>query len=316
MKKVTKKEVYELLKNSRRLVLTMHVNPDGDAFGSTLGLAHSLMAMGKEVQIVLDDKRIPPKFAFLKGYEKIRLAAEGETIDADLLVSLDASTKDRIGRLPQIVKAPVLNIDHHVSNTEYADYLYLEPNYAATGEIIAELLLDMEMLLDKDTADCLYLAMATDTGFFKFANTTEHTLTMAARMIGRGARPNFVSESFEMRSEAELNALKSVLETLDYHYDGKVCGLSVPKDVMEQEGISTDGFVDYPRSLCGVEVAYLLKYVDQEVTRVSLRSKNINVIPIAETFGGGGHMRASGCTIQAGLEEAKQKLLEAMKGKI
>lgn len=313
MKRIDLGAVHQLLQENQVFVLTMHVNPDGDAFGSTLGLYHSLKKMGKEVQIWLDDKKIPEKFAFLPGYEQVKLLQEETPIKADLVISLDASTAERIGRIPQVVQAPVLNIDHHVSNTEYADYLYLKPDYAATGELVGELLLSCAMPLEEDSANCLYLALATDTGFFKYANTTAHTLEMAAAMVAHGAKPNVLSEAFEMRTDQELEALKQVLPSLSYSYDGRVCGLVVPKEVMSLEGISTDGFIDYPRSLKGVEVAYLLKYVDDETTRVSLRSKQVNVIPIAETFGGGGHERASGCTIHAGLDEAKKRLLEAMK---
>jgi phosphoesterase RecJ-like protein len=209
-----------------------------------------------------------------------------------------------------IVEAPILNIDHHISNLRFADYYYLNSNAAATGEIIFELFRLTNFPINADIATCLYTAIATDCGFFRYANTTSATMRYAAELIENGAKPHVISESLESRPLDAVLALTKVLETLETYYKGKIAAITVYPDMVSEPG-STEGFINYPRNIEGVEIAIMFKVVDEKTVRVSLRSRRADVSKLALSFGGGGHARAAGCTIFGSLAEAKNTIMNA-----
>ena len=313
MKRLTLKETAKRLLAAQNPVLTAHVHPDGDSLGSLLGLAELLQTLGKQPQIWLDDD-VPPAYRFLPGWEKIqRLPENSVRLTGDLLVVLDASDKGRIGRVGEYLEAPLLNIDHHVSNMEYADELYLDVKAAATGEIITQLAGELQCKLSASAAAALYVAIATDCGFFRYANTTPQTLCMAALLVEAGAKPAEISEALETRPYAEVVALREVLATLEVTAAGRVAYITVTPEVAARID-STEGFINYPRTLDGVEVAVLFKFQDDQHARVSLRSKGTDVSQVALAFGGGGHTRAAGCSIEGDSpEDMRRKVLTEVK---
>ena len=226
---------------------------------------------------------------------------------------LDASTYERIGRVGALFSAPIFNIDHHISNSEFADHLYLKPDFAATGEIITDLCEQWNWPITESMGNALYMAIATDCGFFKFSNTTANTLKMASRCVAAGARPNVISETIEAVSAARLEVTKQVMQTIAFYKDNRVATIELSPEVMNILGDDTDGFVDIIRNVDTVDVAILLKGESTNRTRISLRSKGTDVNTIANCFGGGGHIRAAGCTIEASIDEAKARLLEVIK---
>lgn len=295
---------------ARSVIITGHVHPDGDCLGSMLGLYRMLKQRQIDARVILDDD-IPALYAFLPDVKSVEKPAE--PIEADLLVVLDASDIERIGKTRDMVTAPILNIDHHISNTKFADYLLLDTKAAATGSILYEMLSHMNFELDEMTATCLYTAIATDCGFFRYANTTSDTMRYAAELLNHGVRPEYVSEALETKPAKSINTLIRVLETLEFSCNGKVASVTIPLDILE-DGENTDSFINYPRSIEGVEVAVMFKQAESDLTRVSLRSKELDVSSIALSFGGGGHQRAAGCSIQSPLAEAKAKTLTAVAG--
>lgn len=313
MKRLTLQETAQRLLEAKKLVLTAHVHPDGDSLGSLLGLESLLTVLGKQVEIWLDDE-VPPAYRFLPGWECIqRLPENAVRLDGDLLVVLDASDKGRIGRVGECLKAPLLNIDHHVSNMEYADELYLNVKAAATGEIITQLAKEFQCALPPSAAAALYVAIATDCGFFRYANTTPQTLRMAALLVEAGAKPAELSEALETRPYGEVVALREVLTTLEVTAAGRVAYITVTPEVAARID-STEGFINYPRTLDGVEVAVLFKFQDDQHARVSLRSKGADVSQVALAFGGGGHTRAAGCSVDGDSpEDMRQKVLTEVK---
>ncbi len=313
MKRLTLQETAQRLLEAKKLVLTAHVHPDGDSLGSLLGLESLLTVLGKQVEIWLDDE-VPPAYRFLPGWECIqRLPENAVRLDGDLLVVLDASDKGRIGRVGECLKAPLLNIDHHVSNMEYADELYLDVKAAATGEIITQLAKEFQCALPPSAAAALYVAIATDCGFFRYANTTPQTLRMAALLVEAGAKPAELSEALETRPYGEVVALREVLTTLEVTAAGRVAYITVTPEVAARID-STEGFINYPRTLDGVEVAVLFKFQDDQHARVSLRSKGADVSQVALAFGGGGHTRAAGCSVDGDSpEDMRQKVLTEVK---
>ena len=304
-------ETGELLKAAKKLVIVSHVSPDGDTLGSSLALMHALRMLGKEVIMNVDDD-ISTVYSFLPGIDEYRRFAPEESVNADLLVIIDASSADRAGNALAVVKSPaVLNIDHHKTNTRFADYLYLDSDAAATAEIIYSLLLEMEIELTRDIATCIYEGIYTDTGSFKYSNTTSNTLKTAADLLNYGVNPSLISDNMELKSRSQVEMLRKVLETLTFLKDGKIAYIEIPTELYDHN-VETDAFISYPRYVEGVEIALLFKQVEENLTRVSFRSKEIDVAKIALSFGGGGHKKAAGCSIYAPLKEAEKVILEAV----
>lgn len=308
--KLKLESVADLLKKNHHFVITAHLNPDGDAVGSVLGLAHLLTGMGKKVTCLIDDD-IPDNFQIMPGCETINKPLQ--PIDnVDLLIILDSSDLERIGKVKDVVNAPILNIDHHISNNEFADYLYLDHKKAATGEIIFELLKQMNITLTQEIAICLYVAIATDCGFFRYANTSENTMNIGAELIHAGVKPNLVSEELEKKPLQSLKTLAKVLQSLELFADGKIGCITINEELLACCD-STEGFIDFARTVEGVDVAVMVKYVDHATCRISMRSKTVDVSKIALNFNGGGHVRAAGCTLNYSLDEAKKIILQTIK---
>jgi phosphoesterase RecJ-like protein len=304
-------ETGELLKAAKKLVIVSHVSPDGDTLGSSLALMHALRMLGKEVIMNVDDD-ISTVYSFLPGIAEYCRFAPDESVDADLLVIIDASSADRAGNAMAVVKSPaVLNIDHHKTNTRFADYLYLDSDAAATAEIIYSLLLEMGIKLTRDIAICIYEGIYTDTGSFKYSNTTSNTLKTAADLLKYGVNPSLISDNMELKSRSQVEMLRKVLETLTFLKDGKIAYIEIPPELYDHN-IETDAFISYPRYVEGVEIALLFKQVEANLTRVSFRSKEIDVAKIALSFGGGGHKKAAGCSIYAPLKEAEKAVLDVV----
>ena len=304
-------ETGELLKAAKKLVIVSHVSPDGDTLGSSLALMHALCMLGKEVIMNVDDD-ISTVYSFLPGIAEYRRFAPEESVDADLLVIVDASSADRAGNALDVVKSPaVLNIDHHKTNTRFADYLYLDSDAAATAEIIYSLLLEMGIKLTRDIATCIYEGIYTDTGSFKYSNTTSRTLKTAAALLNYGVNPSLISDNMELKSRSQVEMLRKVLETLTFLKDGKIAYIEIPLELYDHN-VETDTFISYPRYVEGVEIALLFKQVEANLTRVSFRSKEIDVAKVALSFGGGGHKKASGCSIYAPLKEAEKVVLDVV----
>ena len=307
-KKINLLETGNMLLAAQKIVLCCHVSPDGDTLGSALGLARFLEQQGKEV-IVFADDHINKSLSFIPGIEKVQRPEEGVLVEADLFVVVDASSFDRVGICNEVVKAPVLlNIDHHISNTEFADYLYLDAEAAAAGEIMCDLFEAMGWEYDEAIATDFYTAITTDCGSFRYSNTTSKTMQRAAKLLDYGVKPNEISDMLDVRSRKTTELLAKVLPSLTFDYEGKVAHITITNDLYDKEA-QTDSFVSYPRYIEGVEVAIMFKAVELEVTRVSMRSSNVDVASVALSFGGGGHLRAAGCTIYAPVEEAKAQLL-------
>lgn len=309
------RQAASLLQNAKTLVLTAHIHPDGDSLGSMLGLFLALQAQGKKVDLLLDDV-VPASYHFLPQWKKIAKPGDSSQVSPDLLVVLDASDIERIGKVNQVVKAPILNIDHHISNTRFAEYYYVDSQSSATGEIIAQLLQLMNCQITSEIATCLYTAIATDCGFFRYANTSPATLRYAAELVEAGAKPQFISEELEKRPLSSLITLTKVLQTTELHHGGKVAIITIPKDMLQDPNENTEGFINYPRSIEGVEIAILLKAIDERTVRVSFRSHRVDVSQIALSFGGGGHVRAAGCTVHESMDKAKALVLDAARQQV
>ena len=306
---ITLQAAAEKIKAANKILITAHVQPDGDAIGSTLAAMQMLRAMGKSAQIYIDDDA-RKNLQFLPHAEEIRRPSDGEKFDVDLLLILDTAP-DRINKVREITDAPILNIDHHVTNSGEDVELYLDSDAAATCEIIFRLAGELGIKITPEIATCLYTGLATDTGFFKFSNTRADTFKIAAELVNCGVVPNLVSEELEKRSLSEIFGIRTALNSLRFFYGGKVAGMFLTLEQMRQID-STEAFIGMIRVIEGVEVAFVISEREEKVCRVSMRSKGVDVSKIANGLGGGGHVRAAGCTIYKTLDDAEKILLEAI----
>lgn len=317
---IGRERLHRELEKAYSILLTVHVSPDGDAIGSLLAMYEALTAKGKAVTMVIDDK-VPHKYTFLPLVRQIKTADEvfGKTGQSDtsaawdLMVILDASTFERIGLVGRAAAAiPTVNIDHHISNSRFAKMLYLKADFAATGEILTDLFLAWHWEITPSMAEALYLAIGTDCGFFRYSNTTAHTLEMGAECVRRGAHPNIISEAVEAVSLKRLEITQKALQTISFAAEGQIGFIALDRELMAEAADDTDGYVDLVRQVDTVDVAVLLKAVDHQHTRVSLRSKRTDVNAVAAVFGGGGHIRAAGCTIDKPLVKARAELCRVL----
>ena len=311
--RISLKEAGTLLQEAQNIVITAHVNPDGDAIGSSLGVMHYLRDLGKQVRVVIDDD-IPRNFAFLNAcdiIEKPTAAETGEKEPIDLLLILDTSI-DRTGDVMEAFSPTrILNIDHHVTNSLACPAVYLDADSAATAEIIYQLLQEMNAKITKDIAMAVYTGLATDTGFFRFPNTTPFTMRAAADLLERGAEPGIISEAVEAKPFARVIGMAKALEGAELLFGGKLAGIFLDRTAAESLD-STEGLIDSLRVIEGTDVSVLLKWKEDGVFRISMRSKKTNVSKVAAAFSGGGHERAAGCTLKMNFIEAKRTILEAL----
>ena len=301
---ITLKQAAQKIQAANKILLTAHILPDGDAVGSTLAMLQILRSMGKDAQIFIDDT-IRENLHALPHFDEIRRPAKGEKFDADLLLILDTEP-DRIGNVRNLTDAPILNVDHHVTNSGEGYDLYLEHEAAATCEIVFKLAGELGAKISPDAATCLYAGLATDTGFFQFSNTRMETLRTAAELVNCGVRPNEISEQLERRSVAEVREMSKALQSAKIFFGGKVAGIFLTR------AESTEGFIDLIRVIDGVDVAFMINEKAPNFCRVSMRSKGVDVATIANSLGGGGHVRAAGCTLKTSLDEATKILVEAI----
>lgn len=309
---VSIKHSAKLLSQANHIVLTAHVHPDGDALGSLLALYACLSVQGKQVKILLDDE-VPRAFKFLTNWDKIEKPRNVMT-GVDLLVVLDSSDLERTGKVKDVVSAPILNIDHHISNLKFADYWYIDSQVAATGELIFKLLKEMNTTITSSMASALFAAIATDCGFFRYANTSAETLKIASELVALGAKPHSISEYLDTKPLAVIKILPKVLDTLeifDCGQYGQIAALTLNQEILADFKDDTEGFINYPRNIEGVEIAIMFKEADAHSVRVSLRSRMTDVSQLALAFGGGGHARAAGCTVSEPLDKAKNLVIDA-----
>jgi phosphoesterase RecJ-like protein len=309
-------------KPGQRVCLTTHVNPDGDGLGSEAGLVHLLRARGVDA-VITNPTPTPPRFSFLfedlPGVDRTAEAVR-ELRRADTIVVLDISDLGRLGMLSETVRGrgvPVACIDHHVSEGVLPDGpRYLDPDAAATGELIFELAIANGWTLTEAAARGLYVAILTDTGGFRFSNTRPRTLRVAAELLEAGVDPEQIYlEVYARAPEGRPRLFAEALQTLVVEPEHGLAWVTVPPGAIERLGVSSDdleGVVEFPRSIEGVRMALLFREVSQGRVKVSLRSVgDVDVAAFSKPFGGGGHTKAAGLALQGSLAEVQATVLTA-----
>jgi bifunctional oligoribonuclease and PAP phosphatase NrnA len=313
--------ISDLIGRNRTFLITAHERLDGDALGSELALFHMLVGMGKEATIYNQDVT-PENYRFLPASDRIvRELPPLESIE--VAVVLDCSELERVGKeAPRIASVPhMINIDHHISNEGFCEAALIDSQASSTGELICRLASHMGVAVSRQMASCLYTAILTDTGGFRYGNTSRGALLAAADLVAVGADPQWISENvYETNSPAKIRLLAAVLPTLTIDEAGSVGSLTVTQQALAAADAlpeHTEGFVDLPRSIRGVKIAILYAELPDGRFKLSMRSKGkVNVERVARTFGGGGHVNAAACRMEGTLPDIRRRVLEAIRASV
>jgi phosphoesterase RecJ-like protein len=314
----TLQEAARRIADADRVLLSTHVSPDGDGIGSGLGLAQGLAALGKEAVLHMADP-VPAYLGFLPGQARVR--SGGTNAEPwDVLVTLDCGDWERLGEAPgdRSLLGTVINLDHHRSNEHYGDLDVIDPEASATGLMAFHLLRELGAPIDADAALCLYTAIATDTGFFRYSNTDVATFEAATELVRAGASPYAVHHALhENNPPSRLRMMGEGLRRMQFFGGDRIGIIALDSDAFTAADASADdaeGLVDLPRSVASVEVAAQLRPTPEGTAyKVSLRSKKlVDVAQVAEQFGGGGHARAAGCRLDGPLDQARDRLVAAI----
>lgn len=307
----------DLFQSARRIVICSHMNPDGDNLGSIMAMYHMAKNHGKDAYVICNDE-IPTEEKFLPGLEAVVRSEDFENMDIDLMIVLDCSDLNRIGSCKDLFfKAEkTINIDHHNTNTGFADLNIVDFSSPATCETLFEVFEALDYPMDQEIATCLYCGISTDTGSFKYDSVRSRTFEIAAKLMDCGISLNEISvHLYQSRTKEKTALLLKALDSLEYFANDQIGVVIVrEQDILETKARKSDaeGIVEFIRDIKEVELALLLKEKDDFV-RLSARSKSfIDCTKIASQFNGGGHIRASGGTIYGmTIEEAKQKVVQA-----
>jgi phosphoesterase RecJ-like protein len=306
------------LKESYRVLLTCHRNPDGDAIGSELAIAELAEKIGVEAVIVNRDAT-PANLMMLPGADRVMVAEalpEDFPEKYDLVITVECPQIERAG-FEGLSQCPILNIDHHPDNPAYGVVNYLDDQSPAVGEMVWRLFAEIGVLPSPDAATNMFTALSTDTGDFRYSNATGRAFRAAAEMVDAGAKPPAVANwVHNNRSLASVRLLGESLRTLRIICDGKLALISADQRAFERAEAGpedTEETVNIPRSVAGVEAVVYFKQWEPGVVRISLRSRgSVDVRKIAASFGGGGHPNAAGCTVNGTLAEVEEKVTAAV----
>lgn len=288
-------EIREFLTGEGKILVVSHFFPDGDAIGSLLAFGSMLHQLDADFILAIDDA-CPEKYSFLPGFAKIRnLREQPLEIEFPKVVVLDAGALARIGSARRCIGkgTKILNIDHHFTGEMYGDLNLVDPNASATAEILYNLCIELDLEIDINIAYGLYVGILTDTGRFRFANSSARAMKICSEFLSKGVDPGWVTENLYFNLPFELiQALARALFTIELHYGGLVCIIRLEHGHYIED---SEWFVGYASSIKGVALAAFICEMDPGVYKVSLRSRcSIAVSDVARKFGGGGHLKAAG----------------------
>ena len=299
----------ELLAHDNILIIS-HQNPDGDTLGAAFALCYALTSLRKHVRVACPDN-LPKRFSYLYHDYK-----ESDFLES-YIVAVDVAALQLFGNLREAYGGKVdMCIDHHPSNELYAAKTYVRSDVAAACELIYEVIQSMGAEITPQIANCLYTGIATDTGCFKFSNTTENTHKVAAELFRLGADYRFINEYlFEIKSKQRIWIERQAINTMEFFSRDRIAIIHISQEMITSSAVDEselDGIPAIPRSVAGVMIGITLKEKQDGTQKISVRTtEKVNASKICAQFGGGGHARAAGCVIQADYQTAKKMLLEA-----
>ena len=315
---MTLDSILEEIKKANSIVLLAHENPDGDAIGSLAAMNLALKELGKQPDVLI--KEYPVTFRFLPGMDEVKKDSDVESYD--LAISLDCANLkllNSLGHHFENAKSKIV-IDHHGSNTMYGDLNYVDQNSPACAQLLLILFNYYKIEITKDIGTCLLTGIVTDTGGFRYDNTTAETFEFVSALLQKGVKVSKVYQKvFASMSKTKFDLHRIALDRTELLYDGKIAFTYITKEdelkVNSQAG-DYDGIVEKLRDIEGVEVSVFLRETEKGI-KASLRSKDyVNVSELCMIFGGGGHIRAAGCTVPGTIDQVKNQIINQVKAAI
>jgi len=313
-KMLTPYETAAWLKETDNFLIITHRRPDGDTIGSASALAHGLREQGKTAFVLYNPEITPRYLRFVEKYHA------PDDFAPDYVLAIDTATIDLFPKNAQMYKDSVsLCIDHHSSNSLYAEKTCLNIENAACGEIIFDILIALSGSIDSITAECLYVAVSTDTGCFSFGNTTAYTLCVASQLVKAGAPNKELNKVlFRTKTHARISVEGMMTSAIEYYFDDKVAMAFITREMMEISGAEEDDIDDItalPGSIEGVCIGITIREMSSpHDCKFSVRTRPpYNAQQICAEFGGGGHKLAAGCSVEKTISEAKQMMLDVLK---
>jgi bifunctional oligoribonuclease and PAP phosphatase NrnA len=307
-------ELVSHIRRSQRFLLSSHQRPDGDAIGSAVGMALALREMGKSAHVVMD--ATPPHYLQpFPAVDGIQVAASvDETADASII--MECSSLDRTG-VRGLDGSPVLNIDHHIGNTQYGQINWVDESAAACSELVFTLIESLGVPLTRDVATHIYLGLLTDTGSFHFSHITPRSFEIARRCVEAGADPQWIARThYDSSTLARVKIFGAVLNAMRLDNTGRVALLTATRATVTGAGGSyddTDGIINFPLTVKDIQAVAFFKDAGPGDWRVSMRSKgDVDVGAIARSYGGGGHKNAAGCSAKGELEALQETFLRLL----
>lgn len=293
------------------ILLLTHSSPDGDTLGSAYAICRVLQSMGKKAAVLSEE--LPQKFEYLKEY------IAPQSFEPEYIAAIDVAEEGLLPEAAHSFRGKIeLCIDHHISNTRYAEEYCVEPTAAACAEVVFKLLTAMAQPIDSLTATALFTGLTTDTGCFRYSNVTPQTHQTAAKLLQLGAQGHKINKlMFETNTKQRVKLEQLALSTLEYFYEDKIAVMCITKEMLEVSGAQsgdTEGLPSVPRTISGVEVGITIREKSDGSLKASVRSneKLCSASELCARFGGGGHAAAAGCSFEnIGFDKAKRLLVEA-----
>lgn len=309
--KINLKKAVELISTAENIVILSHKSPDGDTLGSASALYYTLISMGKKAVMKCSDT-IPSKYNYMFSEYDTSINLDSE----DFIISVDIADEALFGdKLKEYSGKVDLSIDHHKSSKLFAKFTLLDEYASATCQIMFNVIVKLKEEMSVQVANCLYTGIITDTGCFRYPNTSIETHLVAAKLLDYGADAVGITKiMFESKTLGRVFVEKYVLNSMEFYYDNTVAVIDMPLDIVAQSGADEgelDGIAAIPKTIIGVDVAITLRQKEKNVYKISLRTTDrVDGSLVCEKFGGGGHARAAGCTINADYETAKSMILQ------
>lgn len=309
----------QFMRDHERYLIISHVNPDGDTTSSALATALMLEQLGK-TYVIVNEGETPAKFAFLPRFSHIRNLQQDELTETfTAVIAVDAADSKRMGNVQHLFvpDVQILNIDHHPTNDRFGHVNVIRTDAAAAAEIMFELMETGGFSCNLELAICLYTGLLTDTGGFRYSNTTANVMNIASALLRHGVKPGEIAERcLEEITLAHVQVLRRALQSLTITHQNLVASLSVTQQDLVDTGATSEdsgGLVNYARNIEGVEVGLSFIESGPDIIKVSFRARDrVDVSAIAKELGGGGHAKAAGCTIQGQLSEVQQLVYERL----
>lgn len=305
-------EAAEILKSCDNVYILIHQSPDGDCIGAGAAIYHILKHMGKRARVICPDE-IPERYDFMmQGYTD-------EEFEPDFIISTDVADLKLLGSLKEEYEGRIdLCIDHHISNTGYAKKTLIRPDASAACEVVYEVMSLLGTPLTKEITICIYTGIATDTGCFKYENTTArcHEIVAELKKNCDVCYAKINRNMFDVKSRGRLRVERAVTDIMEYYLDGKCTMICITSDILKEMSVDEselEGFAGIPLQVEGVEVGVTIKQRDEDSFKISMRSANdVNVSEICSSMGGGGHIKAAGCLLHGRIGEVKERIVKAV----